>query len=161
MMALSGVRSSWLMVARNCDLAWLAAAAASSALVRFSAVACNSRLVASSSTTCARRRSRLVDRAQRQFVIDDAPPPGRARRSFPSPPRPPIASHCGCHAVSGTMTVGSGVRVRADIAVKCRPAIATHSRLVPLSTARQPDERVKTRNATAPATTPMTRAAWA
>jgi hypothetical protein len=27
MMALSGVRSSWLMVARNCDFAWLAAAA--------------------------------------------------------------------------------------------------------------------------------------
>ena len=66
-----------------------------------------------------------------------------------------VASHCGCMPVSGTITVGSGVRVRADIAVKCRPAIATHSRLVPLSTARQPEERVKTRNATAPATAPM------
>ncbi len=67
-----------------------------------------------------------------------------------------IASHSGGITVdSGGMTTGSGVKVRADIAVKCRPAIATHIRLVPFSTPRQPGARMKTRSATAPPTAPM------
>ena len=43
------------------------------------------------------------------------------------------------HAVRRHDEAGSGVRVSADMAVKCSPAMATHIRLVPLSTARQPE----------------------
>ena len=50
MMAFSGVRSSWLMLARNCDLCWLA----SSSSRLFSSISRNSRAFWIASADCAR-----------------------------------------------------------------------------------------------------------
>ena len=59
MMALSGVRSSWLMLARNFDLAWLASSARVFSSAYFSARSASSS-ACRSSVCCEARRSATV-----------------------------------------------------------------------------------------------------
>ena len=68
MMALSGVRSSWLILARNFDLAWLASSARFFSRAYFSARSASS-IACRSSSACERCRS-IDGGAQAQVVVD-------------------------------------------------------------------------------------------
>ena len=76
MMALSGVRSSWLILARNCDLCWLASAS----WRLLSSISLNSRAFWIASTDCAAKvcRSSTVFLGKFARLLCGAPP-GRPR----------------------------------------------------------------------------------
>ena len=67
-----------------------------------------------------------------------------------------MASHSGgMAALRYSTTISVGVRVSADIAVKCRPAMARHIRFAPFINPRQLLRREKTCSESAPTTIPM------